>query len=110
MHSVENITPDSPLNIHIPLDSLFEVNNDLAIYPVALEFITFYLNTSAEKKEYNIPIDGIYLTYNSSSTDIDNVPSMERTQSDKACKFVQNGQVYIMRQGSIYNILGTKIQ
>lgn len=110
MHSVENITPDSPLNIHIPLDSLFEMNNDLAIYPVALEFITFYLNTSAEKKEYNIPIDGIYLTYNSSSTDIDNVPSMERTQSDKACKFVQNGQVYIMRQGSIYNILGTKIQ
>ena len=110
MHSVEDITPNQPLNINIPLDSLFEVNNDLAIYPVALEFITFYLNTSAEKKEYNIPIDGIYLTYNSSSTDIDNVPSMERTQSDKACKFVQNGQVYIMRQGCIYNILGTKIQ
>lgn len=111
LHSVENITPDQPLDIHIPLDSLFGVKNDIAIYPVTIEFITLYFNTNADKQEYNIPIDGIYLTYNNgATTGIDNTPANEKNPAHKAYKFIQDGQVYIMRQGTIYNILGTKKQ
>lgn len=108
IYSTKDITPDTPVTINIPLDSLFGVHNDLAIYPVTVEFITLAFNTKAEKKQYNIPISGIYLTYNGTEdTAIGDTPASART---KAAKFLQNGQLYIVRNGQIYNILGTKIQ
>lgn len=109
LHSVENIVPDQPLDIHIPLDSLFGVAGDIAIHPVAIEFITLYFNTAAAQQDYHIPIDGIYLTYKSPATGIDALPVSGLPQNGKACKFVKDGQVYVMRQGGIYTILGTKI-
>jgi len=108
IYSTNAITPDIPMTINIPLDSLFGVHNDLAIYPVTVEFITLTFNTDAEKKKYNIPVQGIYLTYNGmGDTSIGDTHVPTRT---KAAKFVQNGQLYVIRNGQIYNVLGTKIQ
>jgi predicted transcriptional regulator YdeE len=58
------LTPDQPMSINIDIDSLFNVTNDMAIFPIKLKNISFSLNTKAEKKEYNIPFEGIYLHYN----------------------------------------------
>ena len=109
IYSTKDITPDTPMTINIPLDSLFGVHNDLAIYPVTVKFITLAFNTKAEKKQYNIPVQGIYLTYKGSpSTDI-KTADRDNTESSKTVKFVQNGQLYVIRNGQIYNILGTKV-
>ena len=107
IYSVENITPDTPMTINIPLDSLFGVKKDLSIYPVTVEFITFYLNADAEKKKYNIPVDGIYLTYNGTSESA--VENTTAHRNVKTTKFIQDGQLYVIRNGQIYNILGTKV-
>ena len=107
IYSVDAITPDSPMTINIPLDSIFGVKDDLAIYPVTVEFITFTFDTKAEKKQYNIPISGIYLTYNGAQdTKVEHSSVSGKTQT---VKFVQNGQIYVIRNGQIYNILGTKV-
>ena len=106
-YSIENITPDVPMTISIPLDSLFGVKKDLSIYPVTVEFITFYLNADAEKKKYNIPVDGIYLTYNGASESA--VENTTAHRNVKTTKFIQDGQLYVIRNGQIYNILGTKV-
>lgn len=109
IYSTKDITPDIPMTINIPLDSLFGVSNDLAIYPVTVKFITLAFNTKAEKKQYNIPVPGIYLTYKGSpSTDI-KTADRDNTKSSKTVKFVQNGQLYVIRNGQIYNILGTQV-
>ena len=111
-YSTENIAQDQPMEIVVDLDSLFAVKNDIAIYPVTIEFITFAFNTKAEKKEYNIPIDGIYLTYNDGkeTTDMENVSVTPAAGDNVGVKFVQGGHLYIMRNGKIYTILGTQIQ
>ena len=62
---------------------LFEVNDDHAIYPISLETIKFTINTKADKQEYNIPIEGIYLHYKglpSQTTDIDNLLQSETAE------------------------------
>lgn len=110
-YSTENITPDQPMEIVVQLDSLFGVQNDIAIYPVTIEFITFAFNTKAEKKEYNIAIDGLYLTYNNNgdATGMEEVENSLSNANNGGTKFVQNGRLYIMRNGKIYSILGTQI-
>ena len=110
-YSTENITPDQPMEIVVQLDSLFGVQNDIAIYPVTIEFITFAFNTKAEKKEYNIAIDGLYLTYNNNgdATGMEDVENSLSNANNGGTKFVQNGRLYIMRNGKIYSILGTQI-
>lgn len=111
-YSTEDILQDQPMEVRVDLDSLFGVKNDIAIYPVTIEFITLAFNTKAEKKEYNIPIDGIYLTYNDGkeTTDMENVSVTPAAGDNAGVKFVQGGRLYIMRNGKIYTILGTQIQ
>ena len=111
-YSTEDILQDQPMEVRVDLDSLFAVKNDIAIYPVTLEFITIAFNTKAEKKEYNIPIDGIYLTYNglADGTDVEQPPVDLSTSTNIGAKFMQDGRLYIMHNGKIYTILGTQIQ
>ena len=104
-----DITPNEPLSINLDLDSLFNVNNDIAIYPIKLKNISFTLNKKAEKKEYNIPFEGIYLYYDSKvSTDLENT-QIPPTQEHKVYKMLHNGQLIIINNNKIYNILGHEI-
>ena len=104
-----NITPDQPLSINIDLDSLFEVTNDIAIYPIKLKHISFSLNKKADKKEYNIPFEGIYLHYREKvETGIESIITPSQ-QGDSAQKMLYNGQLIIIKNNKIYNILGHEI-
>ena len=104
-----NITPDQPLSINIDLDSLFEVTNDIAIYPIKLKHISFSLNKKADKKEYNIPFEGIYLHYSEKvETGIESIITPSQ-QGDSAQKMLHNGQLIIIKNNKIYNILGHEI-
>ncbi len=102
-----NLTPDEENTLHIDFDTTFGVENDLVIYPVTLDFIKFAFNTKAEKKEYRIPFDGIYLLYDSQETGINNLPVPQA--GDTACKRLINGQLLIFKDGHIYNILGYQL-
>ena len=104
-----DITPNEPLSINLDLDSLFNVNNDIAIYPIKLKNISFTLNKKAEKKEYNIPFEGIYLYYDSKvSTDLENTQTPQ-SQEHQVHKMLHNGQLLIIKNNKIYNILGHEI-
>ena len=104
-----DITPNEPLSINIDLDSLFEVSDDIAIYPIKLKNISFSLNKKAEKKEYNIPFEGIYLYYDSKvSTDLENT-QIPQSQEHQVYKMLHNGQLLIIKNNKIYNILGHEI-
>ncbi len=59
----EQLVLDKPSSIIIDLDSLFGVVNDIAIYPIRWDYMKFFYDTSAEKKEYDYIFDGIYLHY-----------------------------------------------
>ena len=91
------------------MDSLFEVTNDIAIYPIKLKHITFSLNKKAEKKEYNIPFEGIYLHYSEKvETGIESIITPSQ-QGDSAQKMLYNGQLIIIKNNKTYNILGHEI-
>ena len=104
-----NITPDQPLSLKIDIDSLFNVKNDVAIYPIKLKHISFALNKKAEKKEYNIPFEGIYLHYSdNASTGFEFTPDTSY-QNKSIEKILRNGQLIIIKNNKIYNILGHEI-
>lgn len=101
------ITPDEPNTLRVDFNETFEgQNNDIAIYPVTLEFITFAINTKAEKKEYHIPFDGIYLIYGDEDTAIGYTPAQSAGATRKV---LINGQLVIINNGHIYNLLGHEI-
>ena len=102
-------TEDQTLKIQIDLDSIFGVNNDIAIYPVQLKSINFSLNTKAAKQEYKIPFEGIYLYYAPEVTDdIEDIPTSQ-FPTQKTQKLLHNGQLIIIKNNKIYNILGHEI-
>jgi hypothetical protein len=104
-----NVTPNQPVSFKIDLDSLFNVKNDIAIYPIKLKNIAFSLNKNAEKKEYNIPFEGIYLYYaDKVETGLESITNPSQ-QGDSAYKMLHNGQLIIINNNKIYNILGHEI-
>ena len=103
-----NIVPDKTNSIYINLDTLFNVSNDPAIYPVSLDFIKFTLNAKATKQEYRIPIEGIYLHYAGENTET-NVTTTPNPHTTKTQKILHNGQLIIINNNKIYNILGHEI-
>jgi hypothetical protein len=108
-HVCQDFIPDEPLSIKIDLDNLFEVNNDVAIYPIKLKTILFSLYNKAEKIEYNIPFEGIYLHYaDKVDTGLESLPTPSQ-QGDSAYKMLHNGQLIIIKNNKIYNILGHEI-
>ncbi len=103
------LTPNQPMSINIDLDSLFDVKDDIAIYPIKLKNISFSLNKDAEKKEYSIPLEGIYLHYGEKvETGIESIITPSQ-QGDSAQKMLYNGQLIIIKNNKIYNILGHEI-
>ena len=106
--SYQDIAAGTMNSIYINIDSLLGVNNDPIIYPIKLDFIKFTLNTKAEKQEYHMPIEGIYLHYSDDNAETDvtttPIPQISNTQ-----KILYNGQLFIINNNKIYNILGHEI-
>ncbi|HCS88175.1 MAG TPA: hypothetical protein DIW30_07245, partial [Bacteroidales bacterium] len=57
------ITANQPNTIIINVDSIMDHPNDIAVYPIRLDYISFTLDVNADKREYTMAIDGIYLHY-----------------------------------------------
>ena len=103
------LTPNQPMSINVDLDSLFNVKNDVVIYPIKLKNISFSLNKDAAKQEYNIPFEGIYLHYaNKVEAGVEDIQNPSQYENS-AYKMLQNGQLIIINNNKIYNILGHEI-
>jgi hypothetical protein len=48
-YTAQDLVPNQPASIYVDFNSLFDVNNDHAIYPITLETIKFTINTKAKK-------------------------------------------------------------
>ena len=107
-HTYLEPTADQALKIQIDIDSVFGVNNDIAIYPVQLHTISFTLNTKANKQEYHIPFEGIYLHYGEQiASKLEDAPTSKSVSDTQ--KLLYNGQLIIINNNKIYNILGHEI-
>ena len=107
-HTYLEPTADQALKIQIDIDSVFGVNNDIAIYPVQLHTISFTLNTKANNQEYHIPFEGIYLHYGEQiASKLEDAPTSKSVSDTQ--KLLYNGQLIIINNNKIYNILGHEI-
>ena len=107
IYTAQNLVADEKTNVYVDFDELFGVNGDHAIYPITLKTIKFTINSSATKQEYRIPIEGIYLHYKGISGETTNTKDIKHTTS--AQKMLRNGQLIIINNNKIYNILGHEI-
>ncbi|MBO5405581.1 MAG: phosphodiester glycosidase family protein [Paludibacteraceae bacterium] len=90
------------VTLDIPVEECF--GTDVAIYPLHFELVKMFLNTSTEVGERYVALPGIQLLYgDADETDVDNVLSSQST-----AKFIENGQLFIQRNGKIYTVLGTQ--
>lgn len=106
--ATNDIQQDKENKIVVDLHELFGSKGDVAIYPVRLNYITLSFNVKAAQQEYRIPFDGIYLYYNSAPET--GITSPQLTESTTgAQKVIINGQLVIINNGHIYNLLGHEI-
>ena len=90
--------------IVIPVEDKF--GTDVAIYPLHFESLKFFFVSSTEKGERYITLPGIYQLY---GEDDGTETSLENTISTTVPnKFVENGQLYIHRNGHTYTVLGNQ--
>ncbi len=73
----EQLVLNEPTSIEIDIPALIGQGNDIAIYPVTWNYMTFFYDTKAEKKEYNMIWEGIYLHYGEVSVGLDNVQTQQ---------------------------------
>ena len=104
----QDFTLGATNSIYIDFDQLFEVEEDMAIYPITLKQIKFSLNPDATLGEYKIPIEGIYLHYDGDRTETD-VTNIQNPTNYNISKQLHNGQLIIIKNNKIYNILGHEI-
>ena len=106
-YTAQKLVADELNSVYVDFNTLFDVENDHAIYPITLETIKFSINAKAEKQEYRIPIEGIYLHY----AGLPNQPSHVENilQEETANKVLHNGQLIIIKNNKTYNILGHEI-
>ena len=107
IYTAQNLVADEKTNVYVDFDELFGVKGDHAIYPISLKTIKFTINSSATKQEYRIPIEGIYLHYKGISGETTNTKDIKHTTS--AQKMLRHGQLIIINNNKIYNILGHEI-
>ena len=101
------LVADELNSVYVDFNTLFDVENDHAIYPITLETIKFAINTKADKQEYHIPIEGIYLHYAGLPDQPSHVENI--LQEETANKVLHNGQLIIIKNNKTYNILGHEI-
>jgi hypothetical protein len=107
-YSFIDLTTNTTNSVYVNLDQLFGVTNDPAIYPITLEFIKFTLNAKATKQEYHMPIEGIFLHYGDGHAET-NVSATPAIQNSNTKKLLHHGQLIIINNNKIYNILGHEI-
>ena len=107
LYTAQNLVADEKTNIYVDFNELFDVNDDHAIYPITLKNLKFTINSSATKQEYRIPIEGIYLHYKGIPGETTNTEDIKHSTS--AQKILHNGQLIIINNNKIYNILGHEI-
>ena len=107
VYTAQNLIANEKNNIYIDFNQLFEVEDDHAIYPILLTTIKFSILSNAAKQEYRIPIEGIYLHYKGISGEETTVKEVKLPYS--AQKILHNGQLIIINNNKIYNILGHEI-
>ncbi|MBR3648036.1 MAG: phosphodiester glycosidase family protein [Paludibacteraceae bacterium] len=96
-------TPDQT-QIAIPVRETF--GDDAAIFPLWLEYINFSVDTKTTTGSHEIllnPIELVYSEYTESAL-------QDVSAEVGACKVLQNGQLYILRDGVRYTVLGQNIQ
>ena len=106
LYEHDNFTIGELNKITIDFSKYYDIE-DIATYPIKLHFIKLTINQRATKQEYRIPIEGIYLYYDNltmDSTPVEQIP-IEKT----AQKILYNGQLIIINNNKIYNILGHEI-
>ena len=106
-YTAQDLIPNEATCVFIDFNELFGVTDDHAIYPITLKSIKFTISTKATKQEYRIPIEGIYLHYNGITSQPTNIENF--MQADTAQKILHNGQLIIIKNNKIYNILGHEI-
>ena len=106
-YTTQDLIPNEATCVFIDFNELFGVTDDHAIYPITLKSIKFTISTKATKQEYRIPIEGIYLHYNGITSQPTNIENF--MQADTAQKILHNGQLIIIKNNKIYNILGHEI-
>jgi hypothetical protein len=107
-YTAQELVADELNSVYVDFNTLFDVENDHAIYPITLETIKFSINSSkAEKQEYRIPIEGIYLHYAGLPDQPSHVENI--LQEETANKVLHNGQLIIIKNNKTYNILGHEI-
>ena len=106
-YTAQELVPDELNSVYVDFNTLFDVENDHAIYPITLETIKFSINAKAEKQEYRIPIEGIYLHYAGLPDQPSHVENI--LQEETANKVLHNGQLIIIKNNKTYNILGHEI-
>lgn len=62
-YSTTSNTPNQANRLVINIDSLLGSPNDIAIYPLRMGYISFLLDVNAEKKDYTMLLDRLYLHY-----------------------------------------------
>lgn len=101
--------------IIINLDSLFRADalaseqqwrdNDQVIYPVRLVFATLAFSTDAQKRHYDIPIDGWYLHFREVAPIQSAVDNTCTTPADTQKMCTPQG-IVILHKGKVYDLLG----
>ncbi len=108
---------NGPTSIMLDMDAILGVKSDIAIYPITWHYMTFFYDLKAEKKEYTMNFDGIYLHYGPISVGVDNVtmPSfsvypnpviddvLTITDATAETAYLYDVQGRLMMQTAIYN-------
>lgn len=97
--------PQNTLNtVEIPVRETF--GDDIAIFPLWMEYINFLVDTKTTNGAHYIdlsPIEFVYSEYTESA--LRDVQSLQTG----AVKRIENGQLYILRDGVRYTVLGTAL-
>ena len=80
--------------------------DDVAIFPLWMEYINFLVDTKTTNGDHYIdlsPIEFVYDAYTESA-----LRDLKGMQTG-AVKRIENGQLYILRDGVRYTVLGTAV-
>ena len=89
----------------IPLQPL--VGTDQAIYPLQVEELSFALKDPKKNTNYNLQVKQVRFHYADWEQETA-LPEMSGKQPVACRKIVENGRIYILKNGLRYNILGTR--
>ena len=90
--------------IEIPVEQSF--GTDVAIYPLHFEKLKLMIDLSSEPGERYVTLPGIMQIY-TGRPDVETGVEDVIVETSSTVKFVENGQLLIRRNGSVYTVLGT---